>query len=182
MEGRDWQCNGGGGGGKKGVQKEVQGQNRGRGREEGWKARQKERAAATPRHLGCSSSAGPPCSSSEMGLCVEMIDHATQGKVRRARARSDVPAGGAGVRWATLGAPLRCVRAIVRGGAGMSHGRARREKLSLGQDERARDTNLAAGMATRPGASQRDRRRICCSDPRMCGAVRCAALRCGDDG
>jgi len=54
MEGRDWQCNGGGGG-KKGVQKEVQGQNRGRGREEGWKARQKE-SGLPPRHLSSSQS------------------------------------------------------------------------------------------------------------------------------
>lgn len=139
MERESWESDAGGGdssGGKKGVQREVvcAGPNRGRGREEGWKARQKERAAATPRHLRCSSSAGRACSSSEMGLCVEMIDHATQGKVRRARARSDVPAGGAGVRWATLGAPLRCVRAIVRG-AGMSHGgRARPGRGSVAGD------------------------------------------------
>ena len=48
--------------------------NRGRGREEGWKARQKESARATP----TTSPQRSQCRSSTMGIVrqVEMIDHA----------------------------------------------------------------------------------------------------------
>ena len=83
------------------MQREVVCQNRGRGREGGWKARQKESresAAATPRHLGAAAAVLVlRAAVVRWDLCVEMIDHATQGKVRRARARSDVPARAAQV-------------------------------------------------------------------------------------
>jgi hypothetical protein len=74
-----------------------------------------------------------------------MIDHATQGKAREGS--DGCSSAGAGVRWATLGAPLRCVRAIVRG-AGMSHG----GRAGGGQDARS-------SRQARPAESQVSRER-----------------------
>ena len=117
-EGRERGGNSYGVGGKKGVQREVvvvsskvvvvcrANQNRGRGREEGWKARQKEREGAGYSHHVTSEPADRQASRQAVGRAwmdgiVGRDDrscmHAcTQRKVRRARARTDVPAVDAG--------------------------------------------------------------------------------------
>ena len=97
--------------------------NRGRGREEGWKARQKgrERARATPT-TSPQQSVSPSVLLLRWGIVARDDRSCMQARQGKPREGSDGCSSAgrwcAGVRWATLGAPLRCVREIVRGGRG----------------------------------------------------------------
>jgi hypothetical protein len=133
--------------GKKGVQREQKcaGPNRGRGggrgREEGWKARQQESSS----HVTWSSSTLVPGRQRrrrrEMGLIAAVDDHATQG------ARG-LGCSSAGADVGSRRSVLPCDACATVRGAGMSHGRAGRAKREK--------------MAGHPGQDDK----FCCAEPK----------------